>query len=164
MLLPVRVCRELRALGVNDARLKWPNDVLVGGRKLAGLLVEAVSCGAAPGWVVVGIGVNYRLPDGLREGHGAVDLTELLETPPPLGTIVRRLLQPWLDGAADEANDELLRAYGALSIHRPGDRLVCRTASETVTGEFEGFDAQGYLQLRAPGGIRRIAAGEIVER
>ncbi len=57
----VAVVRALRAYGVNDVGLKWPNDVLWNRRKLAGLLLDVRGEASGPCWVVLGIGINGRL-------------------------------------------------------------------------------------------------------
>ncbi|MEK7876610.1 MAG: biotin--[acetyl-CoA-carboxylase] ligase [Pseudomonadota bacterium] len=63
----VAVCRALAALGVGEAGLKWPNDVLWRGRKLAGILIEMQGDMLGPSAAVIGIGLNCRLPGALRD-------------------------------------------------------------------------------------------------
>ena len=63
----IAVVEALEARGVQGVGLKWPNDVLHGGRKLAGLLVESVTGSGQPGRLVVGIGLNVAMPDPDRE-------------------------------------------------------------------------------------------------
>jgi BirA family biotin operon repressor/biotin-[acetyl-CoA-carboxylase] ligase len=57
----VGVLRALRKAGVSNARLKWPNDIVVDGRKLAGILIDVQGEAGGPLHVVAGVGVNYRL-------------------------------------------------------------------------------------------------------
>src|SRR6185295_4965979 len=63
----VALVRALRALGVEGAMLKWPNDVLVRHQKLAGTLVEIQGDVLGPSLAVVGVGINFRLDDATRE-------------------------------------------------------------------------------------------------
>jgi BirA family biotin operon repressor/biotin-[acetyl-CoA-carboxylase] ligase len=80
-LLSVRVglavARALDPHVPTPVRLKWPNDLMLGGRKLGGILCEARWQGAVLGWIAVGVGLNVRnpIPDELREA--AVSLIEL---------------------------------------------------------------------------------------
>jgi len=64
----VAVARALRAYGVSDVGLKWPNDVLWDHRKLAGLLLDVRGEASGPCWVVLGIGINGRLDDSTGDG------------------------------------------------------------------------------------------------
>ena len=130
-------------------RLKWPNDVLVAGRKLAGILLEAD--GDA---LVAGIGVNVAShPDGAtslaREGATA-DVAALL-------TEVATALLDWLErweaaGFAPVRAAWLERAVGL------GGAVQVRLADETLSGTFAALDEQGALVLD---GGRRISAGDV---
>lgn len=76
----IAVVQVVRQLGVKDAGLKWPNDVLVNGKKLAGILLEINGESNGPSNVVVGVGVNVRLPDTVQKeiDQPAVSLESLL--------------------------------------------------------------------------------------
>lgn len=166
ILLPVAACQALRSLGVPECGLKWPNDLLVGGRKLGGSLVEAVTVGSEPKAAVLGLGVNYGTPADPDLARLAIGLDGLLRPLPTLATLVRRVLEPLLDRIAHfEASgiEELITAYRELMVHRPGERLACRTATETVRGDFAGFDDRGFLRLAVRAGERLIGSGEVVE-
>ncbi len=83
----VAALRALGRLGVGGLALKWPNDIVQEDRKLGGILIDLRSEAAGPAYVVVGIGVNMRLPASARErlaieGVRAVDLATLGELPP----------------------------------------------------------------------------------
>src|SRR6186713_70980 len=86
--LAIGVCvlRALRAQGVKDIRLKWPNDVLIGDKKLGGILIELRAESAGPACVVVGIGLNVALGGEVLEtiastGLQAVDLVTVTSRP-----------------------------------------------------------------------------------
>jgi BirA family transcriptional regulator, biotin operon repressor / biotin---[acetyl-CoA-carboxylase] ligase len=162
----LRTVRELTSL---DAALKWPNDLLVGpaGAKCAGLLAE----GAAPGAVVLGIGLNVRTTtEQLPEGVNATSLLAEgadLRREDVLVALLRRLL-------ADEAR---WRAAGgdpdAVGL-RDGYRAGCATIGARVRIEQPGgasavvravdVDGDGRLVVRDPdsGDTRAVAAGDIV--
>jgi BirA family transcriptional regulator, biotin operon repressor / biotin---[acetyl-CoA-carboxylase] ligase len=152
-LLPLRAGLAVADLAGDAARVKWPNDVLVDGRKVAGILVEARP---QDGWAVLGIGVNVAvdladLPPELRDRAGTLGrapgeleaaLTELL------AALENRLAEP--PAAALDA----LRARDALR-----DRPV-RWADGEGTGA--GIDDAGALLVRLPGGeLVTLDAGEV---
>ena len=66
LVVGLALARALRAAGVSGAMLKWPNDVLVNGEKLAGILIETQGDMLGPTVAVIGVGVNIRLPDSLK--------------------------------------------------------------------------------------------------
>jgi BirA family biotin operon repressor/biotin-[acetyl-CoA-carboxylase] ligase len=159
------------ALAVHDAvsalapalvprlQLKWPNDVLADGAKLAGILIEAE--GASPLVAVVGIGVNCRHhPEGLDypatdlaalgAAVGAADLFEALS-----GAMLKRLRE-WGEGFGS------IRAEWLKRTARPGADIRVRLGTRDVSGRFETLDEAGHLMLRRPdGGIEAITAGEV---
>ena len=138
---------------------KWPNDVLCGGAKLAGILIEAE--GTRPLIVAVGIGVNCgHHPDGTD--YGATDLAaegasvtpEMLFTALSGAMMVR--LREWGAGFGP-IRTEWLRRAGA-----PGTPLRVRVGARDFTGRFEALDEAGRLVVRLPdGATETIAAGEV---
>jgi len=138
---------------------KWPNDVLCGGAKLAGILIEAE--GTRPLIVAVGIGVNCgHHPDGTD--YGATDLAaegasvtpETLFTALSGAMMVR--LREWGAGFGP-IRTEWLRRAGA-----PGTPLRVRVGARDFTGRFEALDEAGRLVVRLPdGATETIAAGEV---
>jgi BirA family biotin operon repressor/biotin-[acetyl-CoA-carboxylase] ligase len=162
--------RHLAVAGAERCRLKWPNDLTVGGRKLGGILIDALAEGERSA-AVVGFGINHGLGEdelAALEAGGAGAATSLaleIPAPPPLPALVWELVaavrrQLGRLGDADHAA-EAARRYADLSVHRPGDRLRCRAGEETVEGTFLGFDKRGYLRLEVGGEERRLAAGEV---
>ena len=137
---------------------KWPNDVLCGGAKLAGILIEAE--GARPLIVAVGIGVNCQHHPGGTDtaatdlaAQGATVTAENLFTALSGAMVVR--LREW--GAGFGAiRTEWLRRAGA-----PGTPLRVRVGTRDFTGRFETLDETGRLVVRLADGTREtIAAGE----
>ena len=138
---------------------KWPNDVLCGGAKLAGILIEAE--GTRPLIVAVGIGVNCgHHPDGTD--YGATDLAaegasvtpEMLFTALSGAMMVR--LREWGAGFGP-IRTEWLRRAGAV-----GTPLRVRVGARDFTGRFEALDEAGRLVVRLPdGATETIAAGEV---
>lgn len=81
----VMLVRALGELGVRTAGLKWPNDILAGNAKLAGILVELSGEYSGPCAAVIGVGLNIRLPDSLHEraGQPITDLASIVGGDPP---------------------------------------------------------------------------------
>ena len=135
-----------------EALIKWPNDVLVHGRKVAGILVEAR---LQEGWAVVGIGVNVAVapaefPPELRDRAGTLGL-EPGAIEPWLGGLLRSL-EAWL-GAGSEAVLEAVRARDALLGHEVRWR--------DGAGVGAGIDGEGRLVVRTDGGVVQLDAGEV---
>ena len=137
-----------------DFRFKWPNDLLVGGRKIAGILIEADEGAAA-----VGIGVNAaRTPDGVSDT--AADLGGRDAAATLCGRICGtfdRWYRRWLDdGFAPVRDAWLSRATGL------GEIATARSAQGTFNGRFDRLTADGALVLVDPSGSEReISAGEV---
>jgi BirA family transcriptional regulator, biotin operon repressor / biotin---[acetyl-CoA-carboxylase] ligase len=142
--------------------LKWPNDVLVGGAKIAGILLEAQSSPQGiVDWIVLGIGVNLAAsPDDLP--YPATDLAALGVAAQPadmlrlLAAALARRLDAWRRrGFTEQRGDWLARARGR------GRRIEVRQGDTILEGCFLDLDADGALVLETAQGIRRIAAGEV---
>lgn len=142
--------------------LKWPNDLLAGNRKLAGILCEVEP--AAPGdgtAVVAGFGVNLRVPS-FPPGVPGVSLHELVTAPPSPARLLAALLDelaPRLDCLRDEGGSSLLAEWTS---HAAGLGAVMTASwdSGSVTGVAEGIDEDGALLLRGPAGTTRVVAGD----
>jgi BirA family biotin operon repressor/biotin-[acetyl-CoA-carboxylase] ligase len=134
-------------------RCKWPNDLVVEGTKVGGVLAESEVDGDSVRHVVVGVGVNLEAPEGV-EGAGAlgpVDPEALLT-----GSL-RRLDAMLRDGPA-----RMLEAWRAVA-DTLGRRVEARTAGgEAVRGLAADVDDTGALVLETPHGRRRVTAGDVV--
>lgn len=142
-----------------DARIavKWPNDVLAGGKKIAGILLEA-----GPGWLAVGMGVNLAAaPEGTE--FPAIALPDLGVTPPlpdAALTIVADRFAHWYDGWMKDGFEPLRAAWLARA-GGLGTAIRARLPYEERHGVFEGIDADGALLLNEQGRVRPITAGEV---
>ncbi|MGF1464290.1 MAG: biotin--[acetyl-CoA-carboxylase] ligase [Maricaulaceae bacterium] len=144
--------------------LKWPNDVLVDGAKIAGVLIETEGVGDA-GWLVIGIGVNVSAhPSGLD--RAVTDLTQALGEPAPSpDAVLDRLVdrfearrRGWL-GAGFPA----LKQAWAARAHPVGAPVKVSDADPPLEGVFAGLDAAGALRLTLNSGeTRTISAGDVV--
>jgi BirA family transcriptional regulator, biotin operon repressor / biotin---[acetyl-CoA-carboxylase] ligase len=141
--------------------LKWPNDVLLDGRKLSGILLESQASDGHLDWLVVGIGVNLAsFPEGvdypttsLAAAGAAVTVEALLEA------VTGRFAawyERWREGGFPPLREAwLARAEGL------GAAIRVRLATGESEGRFAGLDEEGALLLDAADGRRRVAAGDV---
>ena len=152
---------------VTDSRVKpackWPNDLMVEGRKLCGILLESASLqGRDTDYLVIGTGVNVafhpedveRPSTSLHELQAPVRIEDLVSA---YITRFDALYSAWLQTGFEAVRDGWLkRAYGF------GQPLVARLNEKTLTGTFVGLDDSGSLILKDDAGIdHRISAGEV---
>lgn len=142
--------------------LKWPNDVLLAARKIAGILVESGARSDGGLWMAVGIGLNLAsAPPDMHPAAAAI--ADYSEPPTPeeaLAHLAERMAV-WLRLWAEEGATPILAAWTARAAGIPGP-CVARLPHETVEGFAEGLDSDGALRLRlADGRERRIAAGDV---
>ena len=165
----VIVLRALHALGIDGARLKWPNDVLADSGKLAGILVELSGEYQGPCAAVVGIGLNVRLTDALREqaGQPICDLATLTQgMPPDRNRAAAALVTSLVEGLAQFERDgfaafvEEYAQYDALR----GVPLRVSSASGDLDGVGAGIDARGALQLQTAAGLCGIDSADVTVR
>jgi BirA family biotin operon repressor/biotin-[acetyl-CoA-carboxylase] ligase len=151
-------------LGSGAAKLKWPNDVLVFGRKAVGILVESGSRPDGRLWLAVGVGVNLaHAPQDVE--RPATSFAEHMATAPPkpldalevLATAFERWRKLWAtQGFAPVAQGWTARAHGL------GERCEARLPNRTLAGVAEGLDLDGALRLRLDdGALERITAGDV---
>lgn len=147
-----------------EAHTKWPNDLLISGRKVAGILLEAqgsASADAPPDFVIVGVGVNLlhfpedvEFPATCMQDEGATVL------PPEFLQVFARHFLAWSRIWVDEGF-ERLRKNWLWRCDQVGKEVEVRLANETVTGTFKDLDASGALILETPAGLRTITAGDV---
>ena len=147
--------------------LKWPNDVLLNGGKVAGILLESAGQGGDVSFVSIGIGVN------LATAPQASEVEERALRPVSLLSETGAAIPPeaFLDALAPAyaAYETQLTTYGFAPIReawlaraaRLGQPVTARTASEEISGTFETIDAHGNIVLRSPRGQRTIPAADI---
>lgn len=159
----VAVCDAARACGA-AATLKWPNDVLVRGKKLAGVLVEAQSQGTRLEAVIVGIGVNLAGALPAEVAGTAITLEEAAGTAIEKKQFEQRLLENvehWIDRYAATGLESVSAAWQ----ERMAKSLIARacTADSTIVeGEMAGLDGDGALLLRDDAGVmHRVRSGTV---
>jgi BirA family biotin operon repressor/biotin-[acetyl-CoA-carboxylase] ligase len=162
----VAVARTLARLGVTDIGLKWPNDVIWRGCKLTGMLIELQGEVNGPGAAVIGIGINCRLPDALREriDQPVTDLAQICGAPVDRNRLLAMLLLDLAGvlGAFAQAGFAPLREEWQRN-HVYQGRPVRLTLPDagTLDGIAKGVDDAGALLLETATGLRRIHSGEV---
>jgi BirA family biotin operon repressor/biotin-[acetyl-CoA-carboxylase] ligase len=184
LLAGVAAVAAVRSVTVVDAGLKWPNDVLVGGAKLGGVLTERTGS-----MVVIGIGINVW--QGHADLPGDVAATSLALAAAPGGTGLSPPASPSASTAGPGLRERLLAELLAGLSHwyvawrdqaSPGDADACglrreyirrcitlgrpvtvtMPGAEVITGTAAGLDWAGRLEVRTAGGLVPVTAGDVV--
>jgi BirA family transcriptional regulator, biotin operon repressor / biotin---[acetyl-CoA-carboxylase] ligase len=159
----VALARAAKDLGATDVGLKWPNDLMSGGAKCAGVLIEGVGLGGRRTACVAGVGVNCaHAPKGLgyttscltRAGGQAVGDGELFER---LALRFGEALDAWRAG---QAFDRIRRAWLDCAFGL-GERIAVQNSAGERGGVFEGIDAAGRLLLRSKRGLESIEVADL---
>lgn len=158
----------LKTLAPSDGyALKWPNDVLLNGTKIAGILLETSGTQDGVDWLVIGIGVNLvhapdisdvearaTPPSSIQAQLGkAPDAEELLDIIAIDFAVNRKKLQ--------NAGFEAIRGLWLQHAANLGGTVTARTMRDEITGTFEDLDAEGNLILQTPKGRVAITAADI---
>lgn len=158
----------VRAAAGVDARLKWPNDLVLGGLKLGGILAEAVSSGPAGGFAVVGVGLNV--------GHGPADFPEALRgaatslrmagaaaaSVEPLFEALCRACDSWYNALARGEKGRIVAAAEARLAFPPGRAVRVTTAEGTFRAVCRGLDPEGRLIVDRGGEAGRAVLDAIL--
>jgi len=165
MLTSVAVCEAIERLLAAEPAIKWPNDVMVGGRKVAGILAEATDDGTER-TIVVGVGINVNLDDEtLAALPNATSLTRVAGWPVHRGdllVIVLERMHVWLKHPAKRLFDTLWPAWEARLWGR-SQRVRIRDGAEEFDVIVLGGAADGSLRIQTPDGVeRQVVAGEIL--
>ncbi len=143
--------------------LKWPNDVLLGGRKLAGILIDSAEDGhGALAWVVIGMGANLAVAPEVP-GRVAACLAEFAPAPDPLAfawTVLARLAH-W-QRVRSEHGFAAIRAGWLSRAPAPGAPVAFRLGERVIEGAFAGLGEDGSLLLATARGIQAFGAGEVL--
>ena len=161
------IAKALRAAGYADAVVKWPNDVLLGADKVAGILVERIETPSGPA-AVVGVGLNVTLT---REELPVPTATSLLlargaaaDRTALLVDVLRSLREAydvWQAGGPD-ATAHLRSSYAAACDTVGREVRVDLPTGDVLTGRATGIDAAGRLLVQGPAGETVVGAGDVV--
>ncbi len=143
----------------HDKKLKWPNDILVDGKKMSGILLETGLVSGRVDYVVVGIGINVDVvPEGrigLKDvGKGEVALEALRDN---VLQYLAAIYKKWMDKGF-----EPIRAAWLAQACGIGEKIIVRMPDAEIRGVFDGLDEEGCLILKdKSGNERRVKSGEV---
>jgi len=166
LVMGVGVIRALRALGVEGVSLKWPNDILWQGCKLAGILLEMRGESAGPYHVVIGLGLNVDMANAESSteiDQPWVDLQHIAEQPISRNKIAGVLLSELLLIAEQFQRTGLapfLDEWMAADAYA-GKPVVIQQGMEAITGYARGVDGNGAILLETTSGLRQFHSGEV---
>ena len=164
MIVPLAVCRAVEALTTLRPVIKWPNDVLLGQRKLAGVLIEGESSGAEVMYALAGIGLNVNDPiDDPEIASIATSLSRELGEETSRETVLAALLNE-IEDAYDAPPDDVYSGWRS-RIATLGQSVRLTFRDDVHEGVAEDVDTEGSLILRLADGTRRtFEAGEVTLR
>lgn len=164
LLYGVAAASAVRRLAEVDVRLKWPNDLLIGERKLAGVLAER-----ADDAIVIGMGMNVTLrPDELPVETAtslAIEEAACLDRDPLLRAVLREVeshYRDWTRAGGDAEASGLRSAYLAASATVGRQVRVELPGDQTLIGQAIGVDGFGHLQVESGGRRHTLSAGDVV--
>ena len=165
MLAAAAALGAVEGSGIEGASIKWPNDLGVDGRKLAGLLIHARHGKAT--WAAVGFGINLARSPELDGGSGAraISVAEVIgpgDATDRAEALVRAFAGALEDGIRDPAS--LVARWRDGLRHTLGESMTVRLADGSeVGGRFAGVTGDGHLRLEVDGSERVVPAGDLVE-
>jgi BirA family biotin operon repressor/biotin-[acetyl-CoA-carboxylase] ligase len=133
------------------ALIKWPNDVLLADKKVAGILLESVWIGAQVDFTIVGIGVNVKrsaVPPSSLLNYPAISLEEVLGDSPEREALLYDILSALIEWRAKIDTDIFLRTWEKLLAFRGQEVQVWEESETPVSGELVGLEQDGSLRLR----------------
>ena len=149
--------------------LKWPNDLQIDGRKLAGILIESVPAGPQRLWAVIGIGLNLMRDAGMEAalGRELAGVSEAMASFDPqrdpmriLAAVLNRLAAMRATFLA-EGFAPLAPAWSARDAFRDEPVRLLHDGQVLAEGLARGVDSDGHLLLETADGLQRIASGEV---
>ena len=162
-LTAIGAAQALHQLDATDVKLKWPNDLLWDGRKLAGILLESNSTPSAPTSIVAGIGLNIDMPADNPIDQAWIDLRQALGQTPSRNAIAAALLNaivPLYQQAAQGQWPDLLTEWARFDAYQ--DQTVqLRSPQQTLHGIARGIDKSGALIFETDQGIQTFTSGEV---
>ncbi len=164
LLVGVAVCNALQKFGVEDVQLKWPNDVYLHGKKLAGVLIEVEGQIGATAHSVIGIGLNVCVPDEqYNVGQPHTDLTSFLGQVPDRNALAASMidsLRELLPIFTMEGFGRFVGTWQSLDLFAD-KTVVLQMGDKRFSGIERGIDESGALLVETQEGITRFHGGEV---
>jgi BirA family biotin operon repressor/biotin-[acetyl-CoA-carboxylase] ligase len=166
LLSAIAVAETIIDLGIREVDIKWPNDVLIAGRKVCGILAEGATSANQASCIVVGIGVNLNqrsFPEEIAEVATSLFLSTKETTDAALFrdhllANMARWYELWHSGA----DLRIIERWEELSSYAKNRQVRITTDGEEIDGETLGLARNGALLVRMPDGqVRSILAGQV---
>lgn len=155
----------VESVGVANACIKWPNDILAGGRKLAGMVVFARH--GDTNWATVGLGINVDTAPVLEDPNSvqATSIADLVTTGEPeerRETVITAFVESLTRSLTDPA--PALAAWRRHLMQQPGDTVRVRLASaKEVSGTLVAVTEEGFLRIAVNGDEQVVTGGDLIE-
>jgi BirA family transcriptional regulator, biotin operon repressor / biotin---[acetyl-CoA-carboxylase] ligase len=165
LVVAVAVARALETSGASHVMLKWPNDLWFDGRKLGGILIESMTGAGGACAVVIGIGLNVRVPAELRDqlDHPIADLHEagcVASRPMLLGGILGQLARD-IPRFSQQGFGPFLEEWRSREVMRGEPVVISNEGGLQKEGELLGVGADGSLRVRCEGAVQEFRSGEL---
>jgi len=168
----VAVLRALRASGLSEGQLKWPNDVLVKGKKLAGLLIDVQGESGGPLHVIIGAGLNYLLNAQARAailaqgGMEPAAYAAVVDAPEGRNRLAAQLISALVEalGQFEQAGFSAFVDEWRAADYLAGAPVDVQLASGVVQGIASGISNDGQLKLQTDKGLEQIVSGDVSVR
>ncbi len=148
-----------------DIRLKWPNDLLVGTKKLAGILCEGRLNADGAGYSIVGLGINVTTSRETLEAAGLTQATSLSlvssHLPANAGPALGQILAA-VDEAIDSYPDDIPTAFSEVAAHPAGTMMTVHEAGRLMEGRYLGLTEDGFLRLETSEGEELVLSGDVM--
>jgi len=168
LLVGAVLCDCLREIGVTDSWVKWPNDVLSGNAKLAGILIESRVLGKQT-CIVVGMGINYKR--GVEAGlvdQATTDLFEVLgcKQLPDRSQLIADIACRLVDVVSADIQQSISSLAGRWSEYDAlaGTEVVATVSEESFAGIADGIDTGGGFRIRTADGLRVLTSANVSVR
>jgi BirA family biotin operon repressor/biotin-[acetyl-CoA-carboxylase] ligase len=161
----VAIAETLKAMGVSEVKLKWPNDVLIGGAKAAGILIDSGARAGGGAWVGLAFGINLaNSPEAIDQPTSCLRDVLAPDAPVPAPETFLAALRPRLESWAARTHREgfepLRRAWLSLA-HGVGAQVRVAQGQAILEGRVAGLSPRGELELDTAEGRRLVAAGDV---
>lgn len=165
LLAAVGVCRGIRRMGLVDAGIKWPNDILVHGKKLVGILTLMSASMEKIDYIIMGIGINTGIkknefPEDFREGATSFLNEGINVSRKVLLAAILGELEKEYSIAQDEGFDKVLDDWRALSVTL-GQEVRVIFGDDSYTGKAVDIDRDGCLLVNTGSEVKRVIAGDV---
>lgn len=165
LLAAVGVCRGIRRMGLADAGIKWPNDILVHGKKLVGILTLMSASMEKIDYIIMGIGINTGIkknefPEDFREGATSFLNEGINVSRKDLLAAILGELEKEYSIAQDEGFDKVLDDWRALSVTL-GQEVRVIFGDDSYTGKAVDIDRDGCLLVNTGSEVKHVIAGDV---